>query len=43
MITALKQVEAGRTVDDVAREQGVSKHTIYAWKSLVRWHGSERG
>jgi putative transposase len=28
MIAALKQVEAGRTVDDVAREQGVSKHTI---------------
>jgi putative transposase len=33
MIAALKQVEAGRTVDDVAREQGVSKHTIYAWKA----------
>ena len=33
IITALKQVEAGRTVDDVAREQGVSKHTIYAWKA----------
>ena len=33
IITALKQVEAGRTVEDVAREQGVSKHTIYAWKA----------
>ena len=33
MITALKQVEAGRKVEDVARECGVSKHTIYAWKS----------
>lgn len=33
MITALKQVESGRTVDDVAREYGVSKHTIYAWKA----------
>jgi len=33
MITALKQVEAGRTADDVAREYGVSKHTIYAWKA----------
>ena len=33
MISALKQVEAGRTVEDVAREQGVSKHTIYAWKA----------
>ncbi len=33
MIAALKQIEAGRTVDDVAREQGVSKHTIYAWKA----------
>ena len=33
IIAALKQVEAGRTVEDVAREQGISKHTIYAWKS----------
>ena len=33
MITALKQVEAGRTAEDVAREYGVSKHTIYAWKT----------
>ena len=33
MISALKQVEAGRKVEDVAREQGVSKHTIYAWKA----------
>ena len=29
---ALKQVEAGRAVEDLAREYGVSKHTIYAWK-----------
>ena len=27
MIAALKQVEAGRKVEDVAREVGVSKHT----------------
>jgi putative transposase len=33
IIAALKQVEAGRTVEDVARECGVSKHTIYAWKA----------
>ena len=33
MIGALKQLEAGRKVEDVARELGVSKHTIYAWKS----------
>lgn len=33
MFTALKQVEARRTAEDVAREYGVSKHTIYAWKS----------
>lgn len=33
MITALKQVEAGRSAEDVAREYGVSKHTIYAWKT----------
>lgn len=33
MIGALKQVEAGRAVEDLAWEYGVSKHTIYAWKS----------
>jgi len=33
IIAALKQMEAGRTAEDVARECGVSKHTIYAWKA----------
>ena len=33
IIAALKEVEAGRTTEDVAREYGVSKHTIYAWRS----------
>lgn len=33
IIDALKQVEGGRRVEDVARECGVSKHTIYAWKA----------
>ena len=33
MIAALKQLEAGRRAEDVAREVGVSKHTIYAWKA----------
>jgi putative transposase len=33
MIAALKQVEAGRATEDVAQELGVSKHTIYAWRS----------
>jgi putative transposase len=33
IIGALKQIEAGRTAADVARECGVSKHTIYAWKA----------
>jgi putative transposase len=28
MIAALKQLEAGRKAEDVARECGVSKHTI---------------
>jgi putative transposase len=32
MIGAVKQVEAGRKVEEIAREMGVSKHTIYAWK-----------
>ena len=29
----LKQVEAGRTVREMARELGVSEATIYTWKS----------
>jgi putative transposase len=33
IIAALKQIEAGRRVEDVAREVGVSKHTMYAWKA----------
>ena len=43
MIAALKQVEAGRKAEDVAREVGVSKHTIYAWKAKYGGHGRERG
>jgi putative transposase len=39
IIAALKQVEAGRTAEDVARECSVSKHTIYAWKA--RFGGME--
>lgn len=31
IIGALKQMEAGRTAEDIGRELGVSKHTIYAW------------
>jgi len=33
MFGALKQREAGRKVEDVAREVGVSKPTMYAWKA----------
>jgi putative transposase len=33
IIAALKQVEAGRKAKNVAREPGVSKHTLYAWKA----------
>jgi transposase-like protein len=37
MIAAVKQMEAGRKAEDVAREVGVSAHTIYAWRDdLVR-------
>lgn len=43
MITALKQVEAGRTADEVAREYGVSKHTIYAWKAKYGGAAEETG
>ena len=30
IIGAIKQMEAGRKAEDVAREVGVSTHTIYA-------------
>ena len=33
IIGTLKQMEAGRRAEDVAREVGVSKHTLYAWKA----------
>lgn len=33
MVAALKQMEAGRRAEDVARDVGVSKHTLYAWKA----------
>jgi putative transposase len=33
IIGVLKQLEAGRTAAEMAREVGVSKHIIYAWKS----------
>lgn len=33
IVEALKQVEAGRKAEEVARQYGVSKHTIYAWKA----------
>jgi putative transposase len=31
MVSAVKQLEGGRTAEDIGREVGVSKHTIYAW------------
>ncbi len=33
ILAALKQLDAGRSAADVAREVGVSQHTIYAWKA----------
>jgi putative transposase len=33
IIEALKQVDAGRKAEDVAREVGVSRYTIYTWKA----------
>jgi putative transposase len=33
MVAALKQMDAGRRAEDVAREVGVSKHTLYSWKA----------
>ena len=30
---ALKQLQAGRTAEDVALQYGVSRYTVYSWKS----------
>jgi hypothetical protein len=43
MIGALKQLEAGRKAEDVAREVGVSKAHDLCLESEVRWHGCEPG
>jgi putative transposase len=31
IVSALKQLEGGRRAEDIGREIGVSKHTIYGW------------
>jgi putative transposase len=33
VLAVIKQLEAGRTAGDMAREVGVSTHTVYAWKA----------
>jgi putative transposase len=33
IIGVLKQLDGGRTAAEVAREAGVSQHTVYAWKA----------
>ena len=33
IIAALKRADAGLTYEQVGRELGVSKHTVYAWKA----------
>jgi len=43
IIAALKQVEAGRTVEDVARECGVSAADHLRMEGEVRRHGGQRG
>ena len=33
ILNVVKQLDAGRTASEVAREVGVSGYTIYAWKA----------
>ncbi len=33
IVAVVKQLEAGRTAAEMAREVGVSAHTIYSWKA----------
>lgn len=39
MIGAVKQLEAGRTAADIARELGVSDQTLYNWR--LKYSGLE--
>jgi putative transposase len=39
IVAALKEMDAGRKVEDVAREVGISKQTLYSWKA--RYGGME--
>jgi putative transposase len=41
MIEAVKQIEAGRAVPEIARELGVSDQTLYNWKA--KYGGMEVG
>ena len=42
IIGAVKQLEAGRPVKEVAREMGVTDQTLYNWKAKVQGDGSQR-
>lgn len=33
IISGLKRAESGLTYEQIGREMGVSKHTVYAWKA----------
>ncbi len=33
IVSILKEADAGRTVQDICREQGISPSTYYQWKS----------
>jgi putative transposase len=37
MIGAVKQLESGRPVKELARELGVTDQTLYNWKSKYGW------
>ena len=41
ILNVVKQLDAGRTAAEVAREVGVSAYTIYAWK--LRHYEDENG
>ncbi|MEI9900595.1 MAG: transposase [Hyphomicrobium sp.] len=36
ILDVLRQLQNGRTAEQVARENGVSRHTVYSWKAKFR-------
>ena len=37
----LKEFEQGKSVEEITREYGISRATLYKWKQKYGWNGSQ--